>query len=113
MILNFEPRGFEPCDSCFKNQNKIGFNRYNSCRNRIIRPNVVCYVFSRLQMVVLNDFVLFLKQESGSRAQGWKAREKAYSTKICTSIVNVQVWHTLQFELKEFMDYDLLFLASQ
>ena len=30
--------------------------------------------FSKLQMVVLNDFVLFLKQESGSRAQGSKAR---------------------------------------
>ena len=25
-------------------------------------------------MVVLNDFVLFLKQESGSRAQGWNVR---------------------------------------
>ena len=34
----------------------------------------MCYVFSKLQMVVLNDFVLFLRQESGSRAQGSKAR---------------------------------------
>ena len=37
--------------------------------------------FSKLQMVVLNDFALFLKQESGSRAQGSKARgmKKAFS----------------------------------
>ena len=30
--------------------------------------------FSKLQMVVLNDFVLFLKQESSSSAQGLKAQ---------------------------------------
>ena len=30
----------------------------------------ICFVFSRLQIVVLKDFVLFLKQESGLRAQG-------------------------------------------
>ena len=71
VILNFEP-----CDSCFKNQNKIGFNRYMSCCNRIKRPKLDLLCFSRLQMVVLNDFVLFLKQESGSKARG---TEKAFS----------------------------------
>ena len=63
----FEPGALEPCDSCFKNQNKIGFDRYISCCNRIKRPNLDLLCFSRLQMVVLNYVVLFLKQESGSK----------------------------------------------
>ena len=40
--------------------------------NKKAEPRFAMF-FSRLQMVVLNDFVLFLKQESGSRAQGSKA----------------------------------------
>ena len=45
--------------------------------------------FSSLQMVVLNDFVLFLKQESGSRAQGSKAQSsKARGMKKASSEVS-------------------------
>ena len=38
----FEPQALSPraLRSCFKNQNKISFNRYISCCNRIKRPNL-------------------------------------------------------------------------
>ena len=44
----------------------------STCTFRVAGPGFA--MFSRLQIVVLNDFVLFLKQESGSRAQGSKAQ---------------------------------------
>ena len=47
MILNFELLGLEPCDSCFKNQNKIGFNRYVLCCNRIKKAVPRFAVFSQ------------------------------------------------------------------
>ena len=45
----FEPSSLELGDSCFKNQNKIGFNRYISCCNRIKRPNLdlLCFFQAR------------------------------------------------------------------
>ena len=48
--------------------------------NKKAEPRFAMF-FSRPQMVVLSDFVLFLKQESGSRAQGSKAlgMKKAFS----------------------------------
>ena len=52
------------------------------CCNRIKKAEPRFALFSsRLQTVVLKDFVLFLKQESGSRVQGSKARgiKKAFS----------------------------------
>ena len=52
----------------------MGFNSYISCWNRIINraESRNAMVFPKLQMGVLNDFVLFLKQESGSNARGMK-----------------------------------------
>ena len=50
-------------------------------------------------MVVLNDFVLFLKQESGSRAQGSKAQgSKARGMKKAFSKV-------LHARSKEFLNF--------
>ena len=45
------------------------------CCSGIKRLNLDLLWFSRLQMVVLKVFVLFLKQESSSRAQGHKAQD--------------------------------------
>ena len=50
VILSFGPRplSLEPCDSCFENQNKIGFSRYILCCNRIKKAKPRIAMFSRL-----------------------------------------------------------------
>ena len=42
------PRGHEPCDSCFQNQNEIGFSRYILCCNRTKKAKPRIAMFSRL-----------------------------------------------------------------
>ena len=53
-------------------------------------------LFSRLQRVILNDFVLFLKQESGSRGQG----SKDAKAKCCTRGRKVKEFLNL-FQIQE------------
>ena len=53
VIINFGPPAFkpgalEPFDSCFENQNKIGFSRYILCCNRIKKAKPRIAMFSRL-----------------------------------------------------------------
>ena len=42
------PQALEPCDSCFQNQNKIGFSRYILCCNRTKKAKPRIAMFSRL-----------------------------------------------------------------
>ena len=61
-IKHLEPLSREPCNSCFKNQNKIGIF-YIALKLKSLNVDLLC--FSRAQEVVLKVFILFLKEQSG------------------------------------------------
>ena len=67
--------GLESCDSCFENQNKIGFSRFILCCNRIKKAKTRIAMFSRLctdgpkgfllVIFICENFLLFLCKTFG------------------------------------------------
>ena len=60
LILNFSPGALEPCDSCFENQNKIGFSKNILCSIESKRLDLELLCFPGYVQMVLKDLFLVI-----------------------------------------------------